>query len=174
MHLLRYLRYVLAHKWWVLVAGMRTKAPMWRLLIHDWSKFLPSEFGPYAVYFYGGDDGPMRSPQSADRFEVAWLKHVHRNDHHWQHWVTTRPDGTASAAVMPRAAVLEMLADWLGAGRAQTGKWDATEWYLRNRNQMRLHPFTRVIVESVLLRLEESGRIRALLKTRTVSRKFRT
>lgn len=51
-HLL-YLRYVLRHKWFVLVAGRRTGAPLWRLLIHDWSKFLPSEWAPYVQMFYG-------------------------------------------------------------------------------------------------------------------------
>ena len=32
-----------------------TKAPIWLLIIHDWSKFLPDEFFPYAQYFYGED-----------------------------------------------------------------------------------------------------------------------
>lgn len=49
----RYLSYVLRHKWWVLVAGLRTGAPLWRLLIHDWSKFLPAEWGGYVRAFYG-------------------------------------------------------------------------------------------------------------------------
>jgi hypothetical protein len=50
---LRYLSYVLRHKWWVLVAGLKVGAPLWRLLIHDWSKFTPAEWGPYVATFYG-------------------------------------------------------------------------------------------------------------------------
>jgi hypothetical protein len=37
----RYLSYVVRHKWFVLLAGIKTGAPLWRLLIHDWSKFAP-------------------------------------------------------------------------------------------------------------------------------------
>ena len=36
---LRYLSYVLRHKWYVLWAGLWLGVPLWRLLIHDWSKF---------------------------------------------------------------------------------------------------------------------------------------
>ena len=43
---LRYLGYVLRHKWFVLVAGLKVGAPLWRLLIHDWSKFTAAEWGP--------------------------------------------------------------------------------------------------------------------------------
>lgn len=48
-----YLRYVIRHKWFVLIAGLRVGAPLWRLIIHDWSKFLPCEWRPYAKFFYG-------------------------------------------------------------------------------------------------------------------------
>lgn len=51
---LRYLRYVLAHKWFVFIAGLRTGAPLWRLVIHDWSKLTPREWGAYVASFYGG------------------------------------------------------------------------------------------------------------------------
>lgn len=50
---LRYLSYVLRHKWFVLLAGLRVRAPLWRLLIHDWSKFTPAEWGAYVATFYG-------------------------------------------------------------------------------------------------------------------------
>lgn len=48
-----YLTYLLKHKWFVFVAGRKVRAPVWRLLVHDWSKFLPSEWGAYADHFYG-------------------------------------------------------------------------------------------------------------------------
>jgi hypothetical protein len=52
----QYLKYVVRHKWFVLVAGLHVGAPLWRLLIHDWSKFLPCEWRPYAAFFYGMPD----------------------------------------------------------------------------------------------------------------------
>lgn len=50
---LAYLRYMLRHKWYVFLAGLVVGAPLWRLLVHDWTKFLPREWGPYVMKFYG-------------------------------------------------------------------------------------------------------------------------
>lgn len=53
---LRYLRYVLLHKWYVLRAGIVVggwSLPwLWRLLVHDLSKFSRAEWTPYVVNFY--------------------------------------------------------------------------------------------------------------------------
>jgi hypothetical protein len=40
----RYLRYLCRHKWFVAVAGLHLGVGLWRLLIHDYSKFFPSEW----------------------------------------------------------------------------------------------------------------------------------
>jgi hypothetical protein len=83
---LKYLSYVLRHKWFVLRAGLELGVPLWQLLVHDWSKFLPSEWFPYVDYFYG------ERPRSTDRFNQAWLSHQRRNPHHWQYWVLLNDD----------------------------------------------------------------------------------
>lgn len=49
----QYLRYVLRHKLYVYRACIRLGVPRWRALVHDWTKFLPGQWGPYARYFYG-------------------------------------------------------------------------------------------------------------------------
>jgi hypothetical protein len=81
----RYLQYVLRHKWYVLLAGIRTGAPLWRLFIHDWSKFTPVEWGAYVRWFYGGD----RSSAAKVAFDRAWNHHQKLNKHHWQYWLLT-------------------------------------------------------------------------------------
>lgn len=50
---------------------------------HDQSKTEPDEYGPYDIYFYGGN----RSYGVVEDFRKAWLLHIHRNPHHWQYWV---------------------------------------------------------------------------------------
>ena len=196
---LKYLSYVLRHKWFVLLAGLRVGAPLWRLLVHDWTKFLPCEWGPYVEKFYGrarvgqrvagvadnsGFSGvvrktrPSTSPGKVDcfieptdgiqprpwwawsyeverpavdaAFDRAWLHHQHANPHHWQHWVLREDSGAVKALPMPEHFVREMVADWMGAGRAITGKWEAAEWYTKNAGKMTLHPDTRARVESLL------------------------
>ncbi len=97
----RYLLYLIRHKWFVFIEGLRLRVPLWRLIVHDWTKFLPDEWVPYARYFYGpkADAGyhifdgkqlvpKMEPPQSVrDAFDRAWNFHQKRNPHHWQYWL---------------------------------------------------------------------------------------
>jgi hypothetical protein len=50
-HLL-YAKYILRHKWFVFWY-CASKGLWWRGLMHDMSKMFPSEWGPYAEFFYG-------------------------------------------------------------------------------------------------------------------------
>jgi hypothetical protein len=165
---LRYLSYVVRHKWFVFLAGLRTGAPLWRLVVHDWSKFLPAEWAPYVAYFYGPKEPPahvLYSPNGrpnveanradwlAERqaaFDRAWLHHQHANPHHWQHWILREDSGAQRLLPMPDSLVREMVADWMGAGRAITGRWEAAEWYRANAHRMSLAPETAGLVESLL------------------------
>ncbi len=136
---LHYLSYIIQHKYFVFHAGRRIKVPLWRLIIHDWSKFTRAEWGPYVRRFYGKQDNPLAIQQD---FDAAWLHHQHHNPHHWEHWVLMKGKNTYVALPMPIELVREMVADWAGAGRAITGKWEVAEWYRTNRIKMILHPKT--------------------------------
>lgn len=144
---LKYLSYVCRHKWFVLQAGLRTGAPVWRLIIHDWSKFLPSEWFPYVRYFYGATGDCWRTEEAFGR---AWLHHQHANPHHWQHWVLREDSGAVKLIEMPTPLVREMVADWMGAGRAITGEWETGDWYRRNYDLIQLAPITRALVNECL------------------------
>lgn len=143
-----YLKYVLRHKWFVLVASIKIGAPIWAAITHDLSKFRPSEWMPYARAFYA-PDGTSQYVESR-AFTRAWNDHQKRNKHHWQYWLITWDRGTTEPIPMPNNAVLEMVADWMGAGRAITGKWEAKEWYEKNKGNMILTPSTRQCVEVIL------------------------
>lgn len=162
---LHYAGYVLRHKWFVFRAGLKTGAPWWRLVIHDWSKLTPAEWFPYVQYFYGHDDEyyreawrhnvfrrlpfghRLRDPQA---FDAAWLHHQHRNPHHWQAWLLREDDGPTKVLRMPDDLTREMVADWMGAGRVITGRWEVAEWYAANRHKITLHPDTEALVDRLL------------------------
>lgn len=159
----RYLSYIVRHKWFVFLACIR-RGLIWQGIIHDWSKFLPSEWLPYSEFFYGVKYDAEERARAArlgfflkpewktrEEFNAAWLKHQHRSPHHWQHWVLRNDDGTTVALEMPRRYLLEMLSDWEGAGRAITGKSGGTPlWYAKNREKMILHDSTRAYVDRAL------------------------
>lgn len=99
----RYFKYVFWHKVYVWQMGRKLGIP-WLALLHDNSKFLPSEFLPYAYFFYGKDREAEASrirdktgyykPQDTGNaaFDHAWFLHQKRNKHHWQYWVEVRRD----------------------------------------------------------------------------------
>lgn len=142
--LVRYLGVVAVHKWAIVVAGRdvnRAIAPSglrvsWRrLLLHDLSKLTRAELMPYARHFGTPHRG---APDPA--FAAAWRHHYEHNDHHPEHFV--QPDGTP--ARMPDEAVVEMVVDWMAAGRAYAGAWPCCgghwRWLEDSWDQLRLHP----------------------------------
>lgn len=161
---------LLRHKWYVAVAGLRLGVSWWALLTHDWSKFTPAEWGPYVQKFYGKAqaerDAEMQQRTTGAlyraviwdqaavdaAFDAAWLHHQKVQPHHWQAWVlvTDSDEPRVRPLPMPERYVREMVADWCGAGRAYTGRWEVATWYAANRDKMLLHPETRAMVERVL------------------------
>lgn len=148
---LRYLRYLLRHKWYVFVECCRAGMP-WRGLIHDWHKFLPDEWLAYAEHFYAlqranDESGYIKADDQGDRgYDAAWLRHIHRGPHHWNHWIMF-DGGEVKVLEMPPRYRREMLCDWRGAGRAQGFGDNTPEWYTRNKDKMLLGPKTRAWVE---------------------------
>jgi hypothetical protein len=164
----KYFWLILKHKWFVLLAGIRTGCPLWRLLIHDWTKFLPCELPHYQRQFFGKADDP-------EGFIHCWVHHQNSNPHHWEYWIPrtghTRcnppyPDG--EPVPMPMWAVREMVADWVGAGRAYAGKWPDMqnwEWFEKSKDRMRLHEASWASVATVLYQLGYRGPIHPDVKT---------
>jgi hypothetical protein len=171
---LRYLRYVVLHRWFVTVECFR-RGLYWRGLVHDLSKFLASEWFAYAEHFHGryacqwrDATGYYKPTTTGDEaFDLAWCFHQNRNDHHWQWWVTIE-DGSGAAIPLPmsRAARLEMVCDWVGASRAQGhgglfGPAGVGAWYAKHRGKIFLHPETREWVEGYLAAAREQGSLQA-------------
>lgn len=148
-----YMSYVLRHKWYVFWACCRYGL-VWRGLVHDMSKFRPSEFGPYKRYFHGRKIDPQGYRKPADtgkkEFEIAWLHHQRRNKHHFEYWCYVNRREQLVTHEMPLKYRKEMVADWYGAGKAQRAKTTTREWYLANRNTIFLGPDTRAWVEAEL------------------------
>ncbi len=149
---LAYLRYVLRHKYFVWRGGRIVGGiPFYRLLIHDWDKFLLDEWLPYVQTFYA-HDGSKQYVESPE-FAAAWNRHQKRNRHHWQWWMLTWDRGETTTLPMAETDVREMVADWIGAGWAIVGNPNPTSWYQENRARMHLHEETREMVERLLSNL---------------------
>lgn len=143
-----YFKKVLKHKWYVFLECKKLGLPLWVGIIHDWSKFTPTEWVPYTRMFYTDwhTEGKEIQDKVALSFKYAWLYHQRRNPHHWEYWVYSHN----KVLEMPDCYRKEMLADWRGAGKAYTGKDNTKEWYEENKDKIMLHENTRKWIEKEL------------------------
>lgn len=150
-----YFKYVMEHKknafkicW---KRGKRIKQLRIHAFTHDLSKFRPSEFIPYAKWFYGDygtkiDKDLLMIPEVSIKhnkckknFDKAWKKHYKRNKHHWNHWIDKE---------MPCKYIDQMICDWEGMSLKFGGS--AQEFYMNNYDKINLHLETRLNLELIL------------------------
>jgi hypothetical protein len=95
---------------------------------HDKSKWLPDEYNAYADHFYRGTG-------TQKEFDRAWLLHIHRNPHHWQHWLLKEDNGNTKALDMPFIYIIEMICDWHSFS-AKKPESTAFNWFKDNKYKM--------------------------------------
>jgi hypothetical protein len=163
---LSHLRDLLRHKWHVFEACRGMGVPLHRAIVHDWSKFTPTEWAGYVHTFYHPDGskrdvrdstGAYNPAAISEQFDYAWLHHQ-RNRHHWQAWVVIGDGGELKPLRIPETYAREMVADWIGAGRTY-GNRDTRAWFAKNRQNMVLHPVTESYLRSLLHEAAERGLI---------------
>ena len=117
---------------------------------HDDSKYTKCEYDAYDDYFYG-----TKTEEVKMAFNFAWLKHIHENPHHWQHWVLIHDDEPMEALEMPEVYVIEMIADWWSFSWKKGKLFEIFDWYDKHKDGMILHEKTRELVEKILDLMKE-------------------
>ena len=152
---INYLKYVVKHKWFVFKACLYLNVSWYNAIMHDMSKFLPSEWFPYAETFYK-ENGDSQYNETKE-FNIAWNHHQKRNPHHWQYWLLKMDRGDNIPLEIPINYLKEMIADWIGAGRAINGKYfnengnlEVYEWYQKNKEKIILHETSKRMLENIL------------------------
>lgn len=123
------------------------------ILTHDISKIIPDEYDAYDSYFYSSD----KSQKVKDDFNRAWLLHIHRNPHHWQHWVLNNddPDEGEMLLEMPYEQVLAMICDWWSFSWTSDDLYEIFSWYDKHKRYIKLNENTRATVEDILDKIKE-------------------
>ena len=151
---------VCKHKW-VVFQECRACGITWQGIIHDLSKFSPAEFGPSAKYFQG-DKSPHYGEAAANGYSKAWLHHKGCNMHHWEFWTDfNEDDGSIKVNKIPYNYVVEMVCDWIGAGKVYSkDKWTQSsplEYYNKVRSGRHFHPKTEELILKFLNCIKEYG-----------------
>lgn len=148
----------------------------WRGLMHDLSKYSPTEFFNGVKYYQG-----MRSPNEAEREDIgysrAWMHHKGRNRHHFEYWIDYNPVTKRQEPVkMPDVFVAEMFCDRVAASKIYMKENYTDEaplnYFLNAKARRIIHPETSELLEGWLTMLSERGEkatfaeIRRYLKNR--------
>ena len=148
------------HRWLVRQGCFRVGL-YWQGLIHDLSKYSPTEFFIGARYYQGN-----RSPNAAERedkgFSEAWMHHKGRNRHHYEYWTDMNKATRLYESVpMPRKYLAEQVMDRRAACIVYQGKdytpGSALAYFMKSRERELMHPQTRRELEYILTMLRDQG-----------------
>ncbi len=151
---------VIRHKNKVLVHCIKAGIPL-RGLLHDLSKFSPTEFIP-GVRFYLGTRSPNEAERAEKGYSLAWIHHKGRNRHHFEYWTDYNPETKVVGPVkMPLRFTKEMFCDRVAASKIYQGKnyneKQPLEYFLRGKARRSIHPETSELLEEWLTILAEKG-----------------
>ena len=132
----------------------------WQGIIHDLSKYGPTEFISSAKHFQGN-----RSPIEAEKeelgYSLAWNHHKGHNPHHWEYWTDFDENGNIIAQRIPYKYVIEMICDWIAAGKVYNkGKWskeDPYNYFCKVRKGRHFHEDTEELILACLYIIKEDG-----------------
>lgn len=168
----KHFKLITKHKLYVFYYCCIAGIPL-RGLIHDVSKYSPTEFFESAKYFQG-DSSPINACKKANGYSKAWLHHKGRNSHHYEYWQDNFDRG-GEALQMPYEDALEMICDFLAAGKAYGGKTftyaGEYEWWKKKiSNPIAMHPQTKYYVDMMLriMRNRENGSVLKKRESRPV------
>ena len=131
-------------------------------LLHDLSKYSPTEFLVGAKYYSG-----TRSPNDGERldkgYSSSWLHHKGRNKHHLEYWIDYNPEAglKMTGLEMPVPYLAEMFCDRIAASKTYRGSAycdsDPYDYYMRSRDHYLIHPRTAALLLEMLTVLKDQG-----------------
>jgi len=171
-----HLRTILKHKLLVFIHCAKLGMPL-RGLVHDMSKFSPSEFY-YGVKYFKGNKSPNEGEREAYGYSLAWMHHKGRNRHHFEYWTDYNiVEHKVKPVKMPLKFVYEMFCDRVAASKtynksAYTDK-DPLDYFLKRKGHRFIHPETEAFMEKLLKMLAIRGEDKTFAYMRAYRRKHR-
>lgn len=126
-----------------------------RGLLHDLSKYGPSEFFA-GVKYYQGNCSPQVKEREINGYSAAWLHHKGRNKHHFEYW----KDGNVFVE-MPAVYFAEMVCDRIAASKIylkeKYSDSSPLDYFNSRTDRNAMHPKTAQKLEYFLTLLSEKG-----------------
>lgn len=113
----------------------------WRGLVHDLSKYSPTEFWEGVKYF-SGKHSPIREAKMTEGYSKAWLHHRGRNKHHYEYWYDVATPN--STPIIPYKYAVESVCDGLAAGVVYAGKNWTRDYELKYWQKVLAQEYTKL------------------------------
>ncbi|KAL9643981.1 hypothetical protein ABK040_005449 [Willaertia magna] len=114
---------------------------LWQLIIHDLSKFSPSEWFGYLLK----TKTTKEEKDTKEIEEYTFLYHQNRNPHHFEYWLYfDKTLGQVKPLKMPMKYVTEMIVDWVAANKSYSNSND----YLDQRRQLEFLKGHKTVIHS--------------------------
>lgn len=153
----KHLHTVNRHRFKVFLLCCRVGIPI-RGLLHDLSKYSPTEFWE-SVKYYQGTYSPIHNCKVDIGYSKAWLHHKGRNKHHYEYWYDY--NAPLEAPIVPLKYFLEMICDSIAAGQTYKKKdWSESyqlDYWNKVRNKAVLNPKMRKLLDKVYTDLAKKG-----------------
>lgn len=158
-HFLKHFHTVNKHRFHVFINCTRCGF-LWRGLVHDLSKYSPTEFITSAKYYQG-----TRTPIHAERldneyYSHAFVHHTAKNRHHYEYWVDFFRHNLVLSPI-PYPFAVEYCCDVISASQVYNGKnFNRSlplDYFQKAKHMALMHPATIAFVIEVLSRYKETG-----------------
>lgn len=157
---------IIKHKWWVFKLCCRAGIP-WRGLVHDLSKFSPTEFIESVKFYQGGKRSPIPIAREERGYSKAWLHHRGRNKHHVEYWYD--PEGENPYPIIPYKYTVEMICDSIAASIVYNGKnWTPDcqiRYWEKKRKTAPVNDKIKDLVAEVHLQVKDRGINKTITKS---------
>lgn len=158
-HLLKHFHTVNKHRWLVFIHCCRCGIPF-RGLVHDLSKYSPSEF-LVSARNYSGTRSPIANERREENgYSKAFIHHTRKNRHHYEYWVDVTL-GDIVLSPMPYPFALESCCDMIAASKVYNGKKYTKAMPLSFFNMAKkrsmMHSATKEFIETILKEYRDFG-----------------
>lgn len=157
INIFKHFHLVNRHRFLVFKLAVKAGIP-WRGLVHDLSKYTPTEFLE-GVKYYNGKFSPIRFAKQEEGYSKAWLHHKGRNKHHFEYWYDfATPDKTP---IMPYKYAVELICDTLSASLIYKGKdWKRSsqvEYFENRKDKEYINEDIRNFIKEIYRQVDKQG-----------------
>lgn len=134
---------------------------IWQGLVHDLSKYSPTEFFKGAKY-YAGIYSPHHNERKEKGYSLAWMHHKGRNKHHGEYWLDyNMVEKKYTPVQMPKKFIVENVCDRIAASKIYWKKNFTSstplDYFLGEKNTIIMHEETKKTIEYLLTMYKDEG-----------------